>query len=88
MALDMVADEDVYKIPLDEIDVSHPKLFQRDTVGEYFKRLREEDPVHYCADGHSGAGHDQESRVFAHGSLADTGSNGPSPSPTDLAGRT
>ena len=55
MALDMAGDEDVYKIPLDEIDVSHPKLFQRDTIGEYFKRLREEDPVHYCADGHSGA---------------------------------
>ena len=46
---------DVNKIPLDEIDVSNPYLFQNDTIGEYFKRLRKEEPVHYCANGHSGA---------------------------------
>ncbi|MDO9460830.1 MAG: cytochrome P450 [Alphaproteobacteria bacterium] len=50
----MVKDE-INQIPLDEIDVSNPHLFQNDTIGEYFKRLRKEDPVHYCANGHSGA---------------------------------
>ena len=55
MSVSTVVADEVYSTPLDEIDVSHPKLFQRDTIGEYFKRLREEDPVHYCANGHSGA---------------------------------
>ncbi len=35
---------------LDEIDVSRPVLFQNDTVGLYFDRLRREAPVHYCSD--------------------------------------
>ena len=39
-----------YALPLDRIDVSDPELFYTDTVGEYFRRLRAEDPVHYCAD--------------------------------------
>ncbi len=42
--------QDVAAIPLDKIDVSDPKLFETDTVGAYFARLRREDPVHYCAD--------------------------------------
>lgn len=33
---------------LDQLDVSNPALFQDDTVGELFARLRREDPVHYC----------------------------------------
>ena len=37
-------------MPLDSIDVSVPELFYNDTVGEYFKRLRKDDPVHYCAE--------------------------------------
>ena len=37
-------------IPLDRIDVSSPALFKSDSVGAYFKRLRQEDPVHYCAE--------------------------------------
>ncbi|MDR3498503.1 MAG: cytochrome P450 [Parvibaculum sp.] len=37
-------------MPLDKIDVSDPDLYYRDTVCDYFKRLREEDPVHYCAE--------------------------------------
>lgn len=40
----------VADIPLAEIDVSRPSLFQSDKVGIFFKRLRREDPVHYCAD--------------------------------------
>jgi cytochrome P450 len=43
-------DAEVAAIPLDRIDVSDPKLFETDTVGAYFARLRREDPVHYCAD--------------------------------------
>jgi cytochrome P450 len=39
-----------YAVPLDRIDVSDPELFYTDTVGDYFRRLRAEDPVHYCAD--------------------------------------
>ncbi len=34
-------------VALDEIDPSHPDLFQADTVMPYFERLRTEDPVHY-----------------------------------------
>jgi cytochrome P450 len=41
---------DPYLIPLDKIDVSNPDLHQQNVVGAYFKRLRKEDPVHYCAD--------------------------------------
>src|SRR5436190_2556825 len=46
---------DVYAIPLGEIDVSDPALFQNDTIGPYFKRLRHEDPVHYRKDGKYGS---------------------------------
>lgn len=41
-------------IPLEQIDVSQPELFQNDTVGMYFKRLREESPVHYCPSSRYG----------------------------------
>ena len=41
---------DPYSIPLDEINVAQPTLFQYDAHWDYFKRLREEAPVHYCAD--------------------------------------
>jgi cytochrome P450 len=37
-------------IPLAQIDVSKPRLFQEDTIGEYFARLRREDPVHFCPE--------------------------------------
>lgn len=40
----------VYDEPLHSINVSNPDLFRDDTVGAYFKRLREEDPVHYCSE--------------------------------------
>ena len=46
---------DPYSIPLDQIDVSRAELMQSDTHWEYFKRLREEDPVHYCANSMFGA---------------------------------
>ena len=40
----------VEDIPLEQIDVSKPRLFQDDTIGEYFARLRREDPVHLCRE--------------------------------------
>ena len=38
---------DAYAIALDEIDLVDPMLFHRNEHWAYFKRLREEDPVHY-----------------------------------------
>ena len=45
-----VAIPDPYSLPLHEINVAQPSIFQQDAQWDYFKRLREEDPVHYCAD--------------------------------------
>ena len=42
--------DDAWSVPLDSIDVSRPELFQNDVHWDYFKRLRAQDPVHYCAD--------------------------------------
>jgi cytochrome P450 len=47
-------EEQVAAIPLDKIDVSDPRLYETDTWGPYFARLRREDPVHYCADSYFG----------------------------------
>jgi cytochrome P450 len=46
---------DAYSLPLDEIDVSDPKLYQNDTYYPYFERLRREEPVHYRKDGMYGS---------------------------------
>jgi cytochrome P450 len=48
------AGADPYSIPLDRIDVSDSELFETDTQGGYFERLRREDPVHYCAQSDFG----------------------------------
>ena len=45
---------DPYSIPLEEINLAQPRLFQQDAHWDYFKRLREEDPVHYCANSEFG----------------------------------
>ncbi|MGD8416742.1 MAG: cytochrome P450 [Pseudomonadales bacterium] len=37
---------DPWSVPLDQIDVSDPRLFQTDSHWGYFERLRREDPVH------------------------------------------
>lgn len=42
--------DEVSKIPLSQIDVSDSKLYQQDTWRPYFKRLRDEAPVHYLGD--------------------------------------
>jgi cytochrome P450 len=39
---------DPWSVPLDQIDVSKPELFRTDSHWDYFRRLRQEDPVHYC----------------------------------------
>ena len=43
--------EDAYAMPLDQIDVSQPLLYQKDIWHPYFERLRREDPVHWCQNG-------------------------------------
>jgi cytochrome P450 len=43
-----------YAMPLEQIDVADPALFQADVHWPYFERLRAEDPVHYCAHGEYG----------------------------------
>lgn len=45
----------VFSIPLEDIDVSDPSLFQSDTIDLYFERLRHQDPVHYKKDGMYGS---------------------------------
>ena len=45
---------DPSSISLDQIDVSDAELFSTDTLWGYFERLRNEDPVHYCAESDSG----------------------------------
>jgi cytochrome P450 len=47
--------DDVSVIPLSDIDVSDPTLFQNDTIGVYFTRLRNEDPVHFCRESEYGS---------------------------------
>jgi cytochrome P450 len=48
-------DDFARSIPLDEIDVSDPDLYVRDTVHPLFARLRREAPVHYCPRSAYGA---------------------------------
>ncbi len=45
---------DPYGIPLDELNVANPELFKSDAVFPYFRRLREEAPVHYCRSSQYG----------------------------------
>jgi cytochrome P450 len=46
---------DAAMTPLDQIDVSDPRLYQDDVYHPYFARLRREDPVHYRKDGMYGS---------------------------------
>ena len=48
------AGADPYSIPLDKIDVSDSELFETDTHWGFFERLRQEAPVHYCAESDFG----------------------------------
>jgi hypothetical protein len=38
---------EAYSMRLEDIDVSRPELFRRNTIWPYFERLRGEAPVHY-----------------------------------------
>ncbi len=46
---------DPYSIPLAQLNVANPQLFKQDLIWPYFKRLREEAPVHYCPHSQYGA---------------------------------
>ena len=41
---------DPYSIPLEEIDMAQPHLFQNQQHWGLFERLRKEDPVHYAVN--------------------------------------
>ena len=41
---------DPYEVDLATMDVSKAEIFQANLHGEYFRRLRKEDPVHFCPD--------------------------------------
>jgi cytochrome P450 len=45
--LSRLARDEAFALPLDQIDVTKPRLFQDDTIGHYFERLRRDDPVHW-----------------------------------------
>jgi len=48
------ARERAYAMPLDDFDMTDPDLWVNDTHWPYFERLRDEDPVHYHANGRFG----------------------------------
>lgn len=50
MTTDTLTRDPASTVPLSQMDVSDPKLFQSDTIGSYLARLRREDPVHYCPE--------------------------------------
>ena len=41
---------DAFSRPLDQIDMSDPTFYERDTHYPYFERLRREAPVHFCPE--------------------------------------
>ncbi len=53
--VDIHRQREAYALPLDQIDVSDPRLYQDDTYHPYFERLRREDPVHYRKNGMYGS---------------------------------
>ncbi|MBM4204507.1 MAG: cytochrome P450 [Gammaproteobacteria bacterium] len=46
---------DPWSVPLDELNVANPEIFRQELWPKYFKRLRDEAPVHYTADSQYGA---------------------------------
>jgi cytochrome P450 len=42
--------QDPWQTPLDELDVSDPRLYQQDEWRPYFERLRKEDPLHFTPE--------------------------------------
>jgi len=52
--LSAIKTHDASSIPLEQIDVSRPELFQNDSWHPWFARLRQEAPVHYLEDSRNG----------------------------------
>lgn len=48
------AKQDPYTLPLDKINIANPFLFAGDVHHRWFKRLRDEAPVHYCPESFFG----------------------------------
>src|SRR3981189_2062816 len=48
--LQRAARDEAYSTPLKDVHPGAPKLFQDDTLGPWFERLRKEEPVHYCTN--------------------------------------
>lgn len=42
--------KDPYAMPLEQIDLSHPGIWQTNEFLPFMERLREEEPVHYCPE--------------------------------------
>ena len=49
-ALDERARAEAFSMPLEQIDVSKPRLYADDTARHYFARLRRDDPVHWAVN--------------------------------------
>ncbi|MEM9624278.1 MAG: cytochrome P450 [Pseudomonadota bacterium] len=45
---------DPYDLPLEQLNVANPELFRQQLHDPYFRRLRDEAPVHYCAESQYG----------------------------------
>ena len=50
----LMVDLDPATVPLEEIDVSQRELWSENKKWPFFKRLRDEAPVHYCKDSEFG----------------------------------
>jgi cytochrome P450 len=48
------ARDEAFSLPLDQIDVTKPRLFEHGTVGHYFERLRRDEPVHWHSNNYYG----------------------------------
>ena len=49
------ANFDPYSVPIDTLNVANPEIFRHELWPAYFKRLRDEAPIHYTADSQYGA---------------------------------
>ena len=54
-ALPNMLDRESTTMALEDIDISHIDLWKNDSKWPFFKRLRDEAPVHYCRDSEYGA---------------------------------
>ena len=46
--------EDPYSVPIEDLNVAQPELFEDHLQYTYFERMRKEAPVHYCREGEFG----------------------------------